>query len=259
MVRILIADTPEGAASLERILQGHECHVVTKLRTAERQLDAEAFDLIVVGLHFDDSQMFELIRAVTKSRTNADKPIICFCSRDTPMSRIMHESLKASTKTLGAWMYLAEHEYNVLPNYDAELRRIMERCLTEESRKEIQQQRLDVHRQRLENKQLRMLLQEQEWSPEWNKYLDCMKDELELLLKEVRRLHAAATVQRASVAASRDLNDRVAEHVMKNENDMANTEENQSTSETMLSDEEAELAAKEQLKVDGQRKDQPLP
>lgn len=156
-------------------------------------------------------------------------------------------------------MYLAEHEYNVLPNYDAELRRIMERCLTEESRKEIQQQRLDVHRQRLENKQLRMLLQEQEWSPEWNKYLDCMKDELELLLKEVRRLHAAATVQRASVAASRDLNDRVAEHVMKNENDMANTEENQSTSETMLSDEEAELAAKEQLKVDGQRKDQPLP
>jgi hypothetical protein len=34
VARFLIADTPDGAATLERILQGHECHVVTTVRAA---------------------------------------------------------------------------------------------------------------------------------------------------------------------------------------------------------------------------------
>ncbi len=88
MVRILIAGTPDSAVTLKRILQGHECSVVTTLRAAEKQLNACAFDLTVVSLLFDDSQMFEFIREVQKSRCNADKPTICFCARETPMSRL---------------------------------------------------------------------------------------------------------------------------------------------------------------------------
>jgi DNA-binding response OmpR family regulator len=215
---------------LQRILKGYECLVVTELRAAEKILDAKEFDLIVVSLHFDESQMFELIRLVKKSKINADKPIICFCARDTPVSRLTHESLNYTTKALGAWMYLAEHEYSGSPSSESELRRIMERCLTKEARNEIQLHRLDIHRQRLDNQQLRQLLQEQEWSPELKEYLACIKEELEILLKEVTRLHAGADIQRASVAASRDLKDRVASHVTVNENDMASTEENQSES-----------------------------
>jgi DNA-binding response OmpR family regulator len=93
VVRILIAATPDGAITLERILQGYECSLVTTLMAAEKQLNADAFDLIVASLHFDDSQMFAFISEVKKSQKNSDKPIICFCARDTPMSRLTLDTI----------------------------------------------------------------------------------------------------------------------------------------------------------------------
>ena len=248
VAHILIADTPEGSVALERILQGHECTVVHEMNEAERHLKRETFDLIVAALHFDDSQMFELIRAIKRSPKSADKPIICFCSRDTQMSRLMHESLEHSTKALGAWMYLAEHSYNVYQNPDAELRRVMDRCLTEGSRKDIQRQRLDIQKQREDLQQLRTLLEAQEWSPEMKDYLAGLKHDMELLLKEVARLHSAADAQGASVVASRDLKDRVAEHVTMHENGMTSTEEIQSAKETSQSVKEEQLGVREDLK-----------
>jgi DNA-binding response OmpR family regulator len=246
--RILIADIPTGIVTLERILKGHECTAVTTMTAAESVLKTGAYDLIVAGLHFDDSQMFELIRVVKKSEKNADKPIICFCSRDTPMSRQIHESLEYSTKALA---------YNVYQNPDAELRRVMERCLTEESRKDIQQQRMVIEKQRAELQQLRILLQGQEWTPELQKYLDGLQRDLELLLTEITRLHSAADGQGASITASRDLKDRVSNQVTTTENSMTTTEETQTATETRQSDGEDKLTAKEGIKeAEGHRKQQ---
>ena len=245
MARILLGATPEGAVSLERILQGHECTVVSTMNAAQTTLGAQAFDLIIAALHFDESQMFALIEEVKKSRMNADKPIICFCWRDTPISRVMHESLECSTKLLGAWMYLDVHEYDVYHDPDAELRRVIERCLIEESRKDIQLKRLEIQNQRAELQKLRLMLKGQEWTPELKEYLDDVKNDLELLLKEVTRLHLAADSERASVVASRDLKDRVADRVTMNENGMSSAEENQSANETKQSAQEELLGAQE--------------
>ena len=246
MARILIADTPSGAVALNRILSGHECLAVTTMREAETALKAQSFDLIVAGLQFDDSQMFELIREVRKNKKNFDKPIICFSSAVTPISLLMHQSLEFTTIALGAWIYLAEHSYHGHANPDAEIRQIMDHCLTQESRMEIQKRRLDIHKQRLENKQLRMLLQEQEWSPELEEYFDCMKDELESLQKEVAKLRSSAGAQSTTHELLQGLKDKNAEHVKTEDNKLAGAEKIQSSNETMLSAEEDELAAMEQ-------------
>src|SRR5271156_3012169 len=110
---VLIADTQEDAVCLKRIMQGHELVVANTMSEAVAALEAQTFDLIIIGLHFDDSQMFELIRETKKMPKNAHKPIICFCARDTRLARILHESLESTTKLLGSWMYLNEHAYNV--------------------------------------------------------------------------------------------------------------------------------------------------
>jgi CheY-like chemotaxis protein len=255
VARILIAGSTEGGESLERILKGHNCTVVLSLSAAQTQLKTQAFDLIAATLHFDDSQMFEFIREVKKSGKNVDKPIICFCSRNTPMSRLMHESLESTTSILGAWMYLDEHAYNVYQDPDAELRRVIERCLTEESRKEIHEKRLDIQEQRIEIQNLRKLLRGQEWSPEMKDYLIGLKNDLEMLLQEVTRLHLAADANRASVLASRDLKDRVAERVTNNENRMASIEEIQAGAESGQSAAEQQLAQQEDEKeTDARRK-----
>jgi DNA-binding response OmpR family regulator len=254
MSLVLVADTIQGSVTLKRILKGHELVVVHTMEAASASLQRHHFDLLVVGLQFDDSQMFELIREAKKSSKNFTKPIICFCSRDTEMARLMHESLELTIRTLGAWMYLSEHTYNVYQNPDAELRRIMDRCLTEESRKEIHQERLDIQKQRTEIQQLRNMLEAQEWSPELNDYLTGLRHDVELLLDRVTRLQSTAETGRASVESSRDLKDRVSEQVTSSENSMTQREEIQRLEETRQGAKEIELRGKEEFKhAEGQR------
>ncbi len=248
MSLVLIADTPEGSVSLLRILDGHELIVVHTLEAAKAKLDELTFDLIIAAIHFDESHMFELIREVSRHPNNASKPIISFCSRDTEMTRVLHESLSCSTKVLGAWMYLNEHAYDVYKDPDAELRRIMERCLTEEARKELLQQRVDIQKQRSEIQQLRVLLQAQEWSPQMNDYLVGLRQEIELLLQQVTTLQSSAEIQRASVISSRDQKDRVSEDVTLKENGMSKLEEIQLQEEVRQSINENVLVLQEEEK-----------
>jgi CheY-like chemotaxis protein len=255
MSQVLIADNPEDAVSLTRILSGHQLVVVHTMEAASVRLHAQTFDLIVIGLHFDDSQMFELIREAKTIPANAGKPIICFCSRNTKMARIMHESLVVTTSVLGAWMYLNEHAYNVYQNPDAELRRVIDRCLTDEARKEIQLQRVDVQKQRAELQHLRTMLQSQEWSPELRDYLKGLRHDLELLLQDVTTLQSSAEHRRAVVESSRGFNDRVSEQVTMNENGMTRLEGVQLLDEARQSTDEDELMVREEAQEsEGQRK-----
>ena len=129
-LRVLIADTLRGSESLLRILQGHVCTVVNTLREGRVQLASRQFDLIVVGLHFDGSQMYELMQAVKQDARNSDRPMACFCSRESPLSRERQEYVKYTSRIYGASVYLAEHEYSHCADPDAELRLAIESCLT---------------------------------------------------------------------------------------------------------------------------------
>ncbi|MBX9772228.1 MAG: hypothetical protein K2X29_12700 [Candidatus Obscuribacterales bacterium] len=241
MAQILIADTLNDSASLKRILSGHEPVVVNTMRAAQAQLQEQSFDLIVVALHFDGSHMFELIREVRRSSNNSKKPIICYCARDTKLARLMHECLQIVTRTLGAWMYLSEHEYNVIQNPDAELRRIIERCLIAEKRKESLRRRMDLHRQRLEIQELRRLLIEQESSTDVEQFSSELTYRLESVLKEVSNLQVSTETLRTSISSSRDLKDRVSEDVIMCEDNMTRLEEVQSLEEACQTTCESDL------------------
>jgi DNA-binding response OmpR family regulator len=245
MSQILLASTPEGAYSLKRILQGHELFVVETMKAARQAFRSQTFDLSIVSLHFDQSLMFEFMREASASSNNGTKPIICYCARETEMSRIMHESLEYTTRYFGAWMYLVEHAYNVYKEPDEELRRVIERCLTAEARKEIQQQRTDVQKERTELHELKVMLETKLLSPELNEYVHQLRRELELLLLKVVELQLSADSHRSKVESSRDLKDRVSDHVTMKENAMTQAEENQSLEEARQLAREDELAARE--------------
>lgn len=242
MAQILIADTPNDSVSLKRILGGHDPVIVNTMKAAQAQLQEQSFDLIVVTLHFDSSHMFELIREIRRSSNNSRKPIICYCARDTKVARLMHECLQIVTRTLGAWMYLSEHEYNVIQNPDAELRRIIERCLTAESRKESLRRRMDLHRQRLEIHELRCLLIGQESSTEEvEEYSSELTHRLESVLSEVSDLQVSTETLRTSIRSSRDLKDRVSADVTRCEDNMTRLEEVQSLEEACQTTCESDL------------------
>ena len=68
--RILVADTPESDRRLTEVLNGHELAFARTLSEAQRQLAQAGFDLIVIGVHFDDSRMFDLVRHVRSGGQN---------------------------------------------------------------------------------------------------------------------------------------------------------------------------------------------
>jgi hypothetical protein len=101
MANILIAAGPDGSARMREILKPpHELHFVRSLQEA---LDAAAkCDVLVCGLEFDESRMFDFLRRLNTDETLRTKPRVCvrFFATNTPDNVI--GGLELAAKAVGA-------------------------------------------------------------------------------------------------------------------------------------------------------------
>jgi len=99
--RILVADRPETEHRLAAILAGYELVLVRTLVEARRALRSGHFDLLLVGVHFDESRMFDLIREMT-----AGTQVVCVRSQHFQSHAITLEGLEIAAKALGCALFL---------------------------------------------------------------------------------------------------------------------------------------------------------
>ncbi|MBC7999371.1 MAG: hypothetical protein IAF58_15580 [Leptolyngbya sp.] len=249
VARILIAAKSDDVANLKRILRWqHEFIVVSVISEALAKLEEQAFDLIMIGVHFDDSRMFDLLPKIEKTSRNADTPVICFCTRDTPLTRKMHECIEVASKALGAWMYLDQHEYSVSKDPDAEMRRIIERCLAGEARKKTQSGRRAIYKQREEIQRLREALEGQEWSENLDDRVVELQQNLTALLLELRESNVNSLTHQENIADSREQKDQVSEVVQLAENEAADKDQRLLLDETQQTVTERKLGEREERK-----------
>ncbi|CAN5117017.1 hypothetical protein BH10CYA1_BH10CYA1_63320 [soil metagenome] len=249
VARILIAGTPDSVATIERILgQQYQFIAVSTMAEAVVQLKEEAFDLIMIGVHFDDSRMFELLPRVRATPEQSGKPIICFATRDTPLTRTMNETIDMVSKKLGAWMYLDQYDYSICKDPDAEIRRIIKRCLTGETRKKTQSSRVDIQKQREEIQRQREALEVQEWSENVEDRVIELRRILESLLLELWESNVNTVSQQEQIVDSREQKDRVSEAVKLGEDGAAIKEKMLLLDETKQTDKEVDLDEKEEKK-----------
>ena len=249
VARILIAATPDDVATMEHILgQQHEYIVASTVSEALAKLEEHGFDLIMIGVHFDQSRMFDLLSQVRGSSKNVDKPVICFSTRDTPLTRTMHESIDAASKALGAWIYMDQQEYSVSKDPDAEMRRIIERCLTGEARKKTQSSRRDIHKQREEIQRVREAFEVNVWSENLEDRVVELRRNLAALLLELCESNVDSVIQQERIAESREQKDRVSEAVRLGENGAAYTERRLLLDETDQTAKEVALSEREEGK-----------
>ena len=104
--RILVADTPEGDSRLTRILPDHDLTFVRTLDAARRALATERFALVLIGVHFDDSRMFDLLRHLQASNGHAGCAVICMRSQHFESPAITIEGLEIAVRTLGCNLFL---------------------------------------------------------------------------------------------------------------------------------------------------------
>lgn len=126
---ILAADTPDGDRRLAAILAGHELVFVRTLGDAQRLLAQRDVDCIMIGVHFDDSRMFDLVRHVRASDRNATRPVVCMRTHRFA-SAISFEGLEMAARAVDCSLFLDLTRYADDAAGNAEVRRLLEGLLT---------------------------------------------------------------------------------------------------------------------------------
>lgn len=99
MTKILVADKAEMIPLHRSILEPrHEVIATTDVSAAVRAI-ADDVALIVCGVHFDDSRMFEFFSRVGDAR---QKAFVCFRGLRTPMVDSALQVIKQTSKALGS-------------------------------------------------------------------------------------------------------------------------------------------------------------
>ncbi len=129
MHSILVADVPELDARLSTVLQGHRLTFVRTMHEAERRLAAGEFALVIIGLHFDDSRMFDLLRHVRAPGRNQRVPVICLRGLSHRQAAISSESLKIACEALEGDAFVDFGAYASEAAAEVALREIVEGLL----------------------------------------------------------------------------------------------------------------------------------
>jgi PleD family two-component response regulator len=101
---ILVADHSD--ARISAMLNGHDLSFVRTLDEAKSTLTGRNFDLIVIGVHFDESRMFDLLRHVRWQERHRATPVVCVLSAEFARHAIANEGLEIAVKALGGTAYL---------------------------------------------------------------------------------------------------------------------------------------------------------
>jgi len=128
MKKILVADVPQMDARYSAALAGWEAAFVRTMGQAHHALDAGRYDLAAIGVYFDDSRMFDLVRMLRGDDVHHEVPIICL--RGTPgFTAVTTRTLEMTLKALGADAFIDLVHFGDDAAGNAALRAAVERFL----------------------------------------------------------------------------------------------------------------------------------
>lgn len=128
--KILVADTPEGDHRISEILSGYHLTFVRTMDEARDALAAQQFALVLIGVHFDDSRMFDLMRHLQASGGHAGCAVICMRSQHFVSTAITIEGLEIATRALGCHLFLDLTWYADDATGNAAVRKLLAALLT---------------------------------------------------------------------------------------------------------------------------------
>jgi response regulator of citrate/malate metabolism len=101
MNTILVADVPSMDGRYTAALAGWPLVFVRTMREAHALLEDQRCSLVVIGVYFDDSRMFDLVRFVRNDDIHNEVPIVCV--RGSPgFTAVTTRTLEMAVKALSA-------------------------------------------------------------------------------------------------------------------------------------------------------------
>ena len=106
MAKVMVADVPEMDQRVRHCLPGHELVFVRSMREAMTALRHDGFSLIVIGVLFDESRMFELLNYVRSLPHYREAAVVCIHDADTMMPEAVMRTVDMAVKALGGTAFV---------------------------------------------------------------------------------------------------------------------------------------------------------
>lgn len=100
--KILIAATPGVGERLTRVLQGHELVFAETSHDVMSYLARERYGMVIVSVHFDESQMFALLGDIRGHSFYRKIPIVCVLGERGRLTEVAVEGLDHAVKAMTA-------------------------------------------------------------------------------------------------------------------------------------------------------------
>jgi DNA-binding NtrC family response regulator len=104
--KVLVADVPEMDDKLRECLPGHDLFFVRTMVEALRALRRDGFQLVVIGLTFDESRMLELLQYIRGLGHYKEVPVICVHGEHLNLSEAVMKNIDVAVKALGGVAFL---------------------------------------------------------------------------------------------------------------------------------------------------------
>jgi len=112
---------------MERILSGHDVRRVETCEDARVLLENEEFGIVILGVHFDESQMFSLLGDIRAHAAYRKVPILCVLGhRGKMLSDVAVEGLDHAVKAMTANGFLNLENIPDDEGGNARIRRIVD-------------------------------------------------------------------------------------------------------------------------------------
>jgi hypothetical protein len=104
--RVLVAHVPEMDEKLRDCLPGHDLTFVRTMNQAVSELRHDGFQLVVIGLEFDESRMLELLQYVRALPHYKEVPVVCVYAEYYNLSEAVLKNIDVAVKALGGLAFL---------------------------------------------------------------------------------------------------------------------------------------------------------
>lgn len=128
MKRILVADVAAMDARYSAAFADWEVAFVRTMAEARQALARGDYDALAIGVYFDDSQAFDLVRALRTGERHATIPIVCVRGRPG-FTAVTSRTLALTLKALGADEFIDLVDFSGDEAANAALRAAVERLL----------------------------------------------------------------------------------------------------------------------------------
>jgi hypothetical protein len=115
VTKVLVADVAEMDERIRECLPEHELTFVRTMVEAVRELRRDGYQVVVIGLHFDESRMFELLSYIRSLAKYDDTPVLCVQGLELTLPEAVRKNIDVAVKAMGgkAFLDLRERSHDI--------------------------------------------------------------------------------------------------------------------------------------------------